>query len=149
MAYDSCVPSVITTGHTKIMTLLGRLNAGATPEELFWLAEELEEVLLGHFEDEEGDGGLFPLLGAEHPDRSPEIRALEAEHLEIVDRLEALVEAARALPADGEEFVSALAELDGAIRSHERRETVLLEAVFSPNDAPVHLGGDGSGDPAQ
>ena len=109
-------------GHFKpLAEALRRAGTGGAAPELVSALAHYGEALVAHFSLE--SEMFFPALHGLHPERRPELEALEQEH-------EELLEALRGIEAGVQRSgVSSLDAFFEALRAHERREEELASEL--------------------
>lgn len=101
--------------HHDLMSMVDRLEASGSPEEVAAVVAELQATLPAHFAREEASDGVFDWLLVLHPDLSPRIVQLTEDH----HHLRALL---GELEAGSGDVLAGARELAMRLRDHERRE---------------------------
>lgn len=117
--------------HRRLSALLGQLTLGRDLERTHHRLVELRELLVTHFETEEGPRGLHELVAEAAAHRLPNVQHLFEEHRALLTRLDRLSTRLREL-VDGPvaSVMSEVAELAATLRRHEADEEALFSEVF-------------------
>ena len=140
-ARSSAARDRIDDEHRQLETLLGAINQTRQTGEIARLAEELDvlrDLLVRHFDGEEGAEGLHQIVeeGASH--RMGALQQLFDEHrqlLAMVDELRAEVAATMAGPV--RRVHEQLSALTDALDRHEKREEELFGEAFYTDLGPL------------
>ncbi len=126
------VRAAILEEHERIRSILSRLHTGADASHLPELIRELVDLLTAHFAREESVS-----LVADHPGRfarfAKALERLSADHEEILNGLQTLLEHPPASPSD-----EALRRVLNKLERHEAAETEILQRAYADD-----LGGGG------
>ncbi len=95
------------------------------------LLEDLQTLLVHHFEGEEGAQGLHSVVGEGAAHRLPNLQHLFDDHREFLARLDELRGAtARALAGPVKEIGEGIHQLSESLRRHEAEEERLFSEAF-------------------
>lgn len=108
-----------------------RSSLGAPPDEQLATVAEFGRQMLEHFAAEERKE-YFGTLVSESPRLGDPIEELKAEHREMAAAVRALTEITP--PVDPEWYASELSRLLDRFSAHERREAVLIQALFDASE---------------
>ena len=121
--------------------LAARKTEVADPEPVSWSTSltsqvtSLHEKLVRHFRDEEEPGGALEQLSDHHPRASGRMEKFKEEHLEILDRIRALLsdtlEASERTPLDEPNLGERLGSILDTLARHEHDETDFLSRTES------------------
>lgn len=125
--------------HAELRMVCDRLRAmvaapAATLEEPRWHAlwareiDHLQELLVGHFDNEE-DGGYMAEVLAVRPSYDNKVDKLHAEHAVMLERVGQLSGQARE-NVDHDTYGDRVMQLIGMLDAHERNETALWQATL-------------------
>ena len=110
--------------HEQIKDLLDKLKTLGDHLNLIPLLEELQTLLIEHFEREEISGGLYDTIGAYSDDYRAQLRVLENEHFLRKCAVKGIVARARLMGADRvPEILREVAGLADSLSYHEQKES--------------------------
>ncbi|MFQ5935218.1 MAG: hypothetical protein ACE5LB_02250 [Acidiferrobacterales bacterium] len=117
--------------HRRIMTLVERLEHHDTVAHLVTLLEDLHELLINHFAQEQFPGGLYETLGGHGSAYHDELRVLVNEHCVILSSLRGVLERTRITSEDdAPEILREVSAVAKHLREHEHKEHELAEKVL-------------------
>jgi hypothetical protein len=114
--------------HIYLRQAMRWLRSARDSEAIAVLLDDLITFVAGHFEAEEGAGGLFEFVLATAPERAAHVAELAAEHASIRDALgRARGMIAPPYGSADEDLLTAITALTDTLAQHERREQRLLQ----------------------
>jgi hypothetical protein len=124
---EAFVPSnkSIDDGHAALLPLVAQLDAAGKLEDAFAALARIQQALPGHFEAEEGPGGLFEQIREQAPRKTLVVGRLEQEHVELLQTVASLEMRLKALSGDVAGFCRRL-------RQHESDEgDAMGDAIYT------------------
>ena len=110
--------------HEQIKDLLHKLKGLQDHLNLIPLLEELQTLLVEHFEREEINGGLYDTMGAHSDEYRVQLKVLQNEHFLMKSAVKGLVARARLMGADRvPEILREVAGLADSLGYHEQKES--------------------------
>ncbi|MGD9636226.1 MAG: hemerythrin domain-containing protein [Pirellulales bacterium] len=117
----------------RIKFLHQRFDArSATPDEIVRLLGELRAALGTHFNNEECEG-FFEQIVTQAPQLSRQALKLTHEHVDMLERLDAIVRAAEISAADGvfpDDLAARFHEFAKTLMHHESEENGMLQSAY-------------------
>jgi hemerythrin len=125
--------------HHRLRELLKTLNQSEDRTRLPSLLDELREVLVTHFESEEGPEGLHKAVQQLAPRHVHHVEEVIDEHTQLLDSLDDLRERARTMnEGTWPDVQRGVTDLTERLREHEERENELFD-----DSLLTDLGGEG------
>lgn len=111
----------------ELRRLHGEMQSGAPRAAILADLETLRRDLAAHFREEEGEGCLDEAV-SRCPSLSHEVRAIEAEHGQLLEKLDGMIARQRLPDSD---ITAELESFMGAIDRHEAAENHVLQRGFN------------------
>ena len=145
--YSECRPYIehLVSEHRRLNSLLRQTRASivgsgspdrdASGAEVAAVLQRLYDELAHHFHEEEEGGGLDEAV-SRCPRVSPDVRRIETEHVELLDKVKSLIAQAAHCEASLQERITLETAFDDfcrQIRAHETAENEVLRQGFGAN----------------
>ncbi len=115
--------------HAMVERLAGRLRSARDGVALAGALDEILNLLVGHFQREESDQGLYGLVHRRAPTLRDAFDSLMAEHGRILDQMRSLKSTVAEGRAEGGEAAEEAAKLAATLREHETKENEIAHAA--------------------
>lgn len=110
------------------------VGTGAQPAQVVGCLEKLRTHLIDHFRFEEEGGYMAPVL-KEEPRLAPQIQELLAEHAQMAQTLDALIQEIRKSRSVEASTRDKMRAWIGQVRHHETRENGLVQEAYYSSGA--------------
>jgi hypothetical protein len=136
LAMHATYGDALLRAHRALMADLRQLREAALgagddrPAEIASRLEDVQAVLLEHFQLEEEDGYMGAVLKL-HPHLDRTVQHLHGQHRELLGGLGSLLAEAQAAPALTDQFRAKVGAWAGQVRRHERSENLLIQDAFN------------------